>query len=184
MRNELLVADTTTHPVNSQVEQEPTGPVPGRWWSPDRSWLPSLAAALIAGVVFLAARTTLIDDAYITLDYARNIAFHLHWGLTPHATANTATSPLNVLVLGLVTAITRRPVLALGVVYVLSTVALEFGLRRTARAVGLPGWVGLLTVLLLAVNPVLLSSIGMEIALGGALTALLLLAAVTGRVWL
>src|ERR1700743_2156347 len=88
--------------------------------------LPVLAG-LVALVVFWFARRTLIDDAYITLDYARNLAFHLHWGLIGGETANTATSPLNVLVLGVATAITRQAVVALGVVYVLSTVAVEWG---------------------------------------------------------
>lgn len=150
-------------------------------WRPDPLWPLSLVAALIGGVVVLAARTTLIDDTYITLDYARNLAFHLHWGLTTTVTANTATSPLNVLALGLVTAITRRPVVALGVVHVLATVALEYGLRRTARALGLPAWLGLLAVVVMAVNPLLMSSVGMEIALGAGLTALLLAASVYRR---
>ncbi len=148
---------------------------PGRWWAP------SLIAVVIGVVVFAVARTSLIDDAYITLDYARNVAFHLHWGLITGATANTATSPLNVLLIALCTAITRDPPLALGIVFVLSTVALEFGLRTAARAVGLPGWLGLLATVLVSVNPLLVSSIGLETALGGGLIALLLAASVTGR---
>src|SRR5262249_42189382 len=106
------------------------------------AWLPSLLAAVLAGVAFGFARTTLIDDAYITLDYARNLAFHLHWGLIQAVTANTATSPLHVLLLGVLVLVTRRPVLSLGILYVLCNVALEFGLRRGARAVGVPGWIG------------------------------------------
>jgi hypothetical protein len=136
---------------------------------------------VIAAAVFAMARSSLTDDAYITLDYARNIAFHLHWGLIPQVTANTATSPLNVLVLAFFTAITRHPVLALGIVFVLSSVALEFGLRRAAKAVGLPGWVGLVAVVLVSVNPLLISSIGLEIALGAGLTGLLVAAAAERR---
>jgi hypothetical protein len=162
----------------------PVRPVTGDRRGPDRTWLLTMAAALVGALVALAARSTLIDDAYITLDYARNLAFHLHWGLTPTTTANTATSPLNVLALGLMTAVTRRPVVALGIVHVLATVALEYGLRRTARALGLPVWLGLLAVVLLAVNPLLASSVGMEIALGAGLTALLLAASVARRPWL
>jgi hypothetical protein len=176
------VVTETTSPESRQAEP-PSVASRATGWSPDRSWLLTLAAAIIAGIVFLGARNTLVDDAYITLDYARNLAFHLHWGLTTAATANTATSPLNVLVLGLVTAVTRRPVLALGVVYVLSAVALEFGLRRTARAVGLPAWLGLLAVALVSVNPLLISAIGLETAMGAGLIALLLAAAMTGKPW-
>ncbi len=139
---------------------------------------------MIALVVFWLASHTLIDDAYITLAYARNLAFHLHWGLIRSVTANTATSPLNVLLLGALTVITRQPVVALGILYVLSTVAMEYGLRRAAREVGLPGWIGLLVVVLTAVNPLLISSIGLEIALGGGLIGLLLAASVLRRpVW-
>jgi hypothetical protein len=148
------------------------------------AWLPPVLAALVALAVFWFARRTLIDDAYITLDYARNLAFHLHWGLIPGETANTATSPLNVLVLGLVTAVVRQPVVALAVVYVLATVAVEWGVRRAGTAVGLPAWTGLVAACLVAVDPLLVASIGMEVALGAGLLALLLAASVARRpVW-
>jgi hypothetical protein len=151
---------------------------------PDRSWLLTVCAALVAIVVFAAVRHTLIDDAYITLDYARNLAFHWHWGLIQTATANTATSALNVLILAFWTLITRSPVLALGIVYVLATAALEYGLRRAARTVGLPAWIGLLAVGIVSVNPLLLSSIGLEVALGAGLIGLLVAAAAAARpVW-
>jgi hypothetical protein len=140
--------------------------------------MPTMTTAALALVVFAFARTTLVDDAYITLSYARNVAFHLHWGLVPTATANTATSVLNVWVLALFTAITRRPVLALGIVYILSTLALEYGLRRVARTVGLPPWFALLAAAIVVLDPLLMSSIGLEVALGGGLIALLLASAV------
>lgn len=166
------------------VDTDPESPPDRAWTTVARPWLPIAAAAVIATVVFLLASRTLIDDAYITLAYARNLAFHLHWGLIRSLTANTATSPLNVLLLGVLTVVTRQPVVALGILYVLSTVALEYGLRRAARGVGLPGWIGLLTVVVTAVNPLLISSIGLEIALGGGLVALLLAASVARRpVW-
>jgi hypothetical protein len=143
--------------------------------------MPTISIAVIAIVVFAFARTTLVDDAYITLSYARNVAFHLHWGLVPTATANTATSVLNVWVLALFTAITRRPVLALGIVYVLSTLAFEYGLRRVARAVGLPTWFAVLAAAIVALDPLLMSSIGLEVALGGGLIALMFASAVEDR---
>ena len=173
-----MSADTDIDLKSTVPPRVPAQVLSGRWWAS------SLVAAVIGAVVFAFARTSLIDDAYITLDYARNVAFHLHWGLILGATANTATSPLNVLAIALFTAITRHPPLSLGIVFVLSTVALEFGSRTAARAVGLPGWLGLLATALVSVNPLLLSSIGLETALGGGLVALLLAASVTGRpVW-
>lgn len=172
-----MVADPASAPQPSPTRDG--GPPPAE--RPNRSWPLSVLAALIAFAVFLGARHTLVDDAYITLDYARNLAFHLHWGLIPTATANTATSALNVLLLGLGTVITRRPVVSLGILFVLSTTALEFGLRSAARRVGLPVWIGLLAVGVVAVDPLLISSIGLEVALGAGLTGLLLAAAVAQR---
>jgi hypothetical protein len=166
------------------VDTDPARPRGRAWATVGRPWLPVASAAVIAAVVFWFAHYTLVDDAYITLAYARNLAFHLHWGLIQSVTANTATSPLNVLLLGVLTVLTRQPLVSLGILYVLSVVAMEYGVRRAARAVGLPGWTGLLAVVITAVNPLLISSIGLEIALGGGLIGLLLAASVTHRpVW-
>jgi hypothetical protein len=59
-----------------------------------------------AGVYWL-VRDSLIDDSDITLAYARNFAVHFHWGLIPQEMANSATSPLNVLLLAAVMAVLR-----------------------------------------------------------------------------
>jgi hypothetical protein len=151
---------------------------------PTPAWPLPVLAALVAVAVFWLARRTLIDDAYITLDYARNLAFHLHWGLIDGETANTATSPLNVLVLAVLTVLVRQPVVALAVVYVLATVAVEWGVRRAGVRAGLPAWTGLVAACLVAVDPLLVASIGMEVALGAGLIALLLAASAAGRpVW-
>ena len=58
-------------------------------------------------VLFLLVKDSLTDDAYITLAYAKNLALHLHWGLIPQEVSNTATSPLNLIVLAALTAATR-----------------------------------------------------------------------------
>ncbi|NRN71425.1 4-amino-4-deoxy-L-arabinose transferase [Kibdelosporangium sp. 4NS15] len=166
------------------MRSSPVGPGVERrsaWWLPSRSWAPSLFVAVVAMVVVAIARTSLVDDAYITLSYARNLAFDGHWGLVPTATANTATSVLYVWVLAGFTAITRQPVLAMGIVYVLSALAVEYGLRRVARRTGLPAWFALLAATLIVVNPLLISSIGLETALGAGLIALLLASAVEDR---
>ncbi|MEU5264901.1 hypothetical protein [Amycolatopsis sp. NPDC021455] len=137
-----------------------------------RSWvLPSVAAAASA-VVFALVSRHLIDDTYITLSYAKNLAFHAHWGLIEQGTANTATSPLNVLALAAVTFVVRDAVLAAGIVFVAAQVLLVLGLRRLGERTGLPAAFAPLTFALLLVNPLLLSSIGLEVALGA-----------TGVVW-
>ncbi|WP_017973216.1 hypothetical protein [Actinopolyspora halophila] len=132
---------------------------------------------VLAAALFLLIRGGLTDDAYITIDYARNLAFHGHWGMIEQEFANTATSPLNVLVLAAFTFVLRQPVLALGVVFVLANAVLAHSLHRTARHSGLPWFTGLLGTLLVLLNPFLLSSAGLEMTLASALLGLLLLGA-------
>ncbi|GAA0509008.1 hypothetical protein GCM10011581_18850 [Saccharopolyspora subtropica] len=143
-------------------------------------WSAGVAAVLSAGLFWL-VRGSLIDDSYITLSYARNLAFYGHWGLITAEVSNSATAPLNVLVLAAVTAVVRHPVLALGIVFVLANVALAVFLHATARASGLPGWIGPLGALLVAANPLLLSTVGLEMTLASALLGMLLFAAVRRR---
>ncbi|MEU4252788.1 hypothetical protein AB0F15_35830 [Amycolatopsis sp. NPDC026612] len=137
-----------------------------------RSWALPTGAAAASALVFALVSSHLIDDTYITLSYAKNLAFHGHWGLIEQGTANTATSPLNVLALGAVTFVVRDAVLAAGVVFVAAQVMLVLGLRRLGERTGLPSAFAPLTFALLLVNPLLLSSIGLEVALGA-----------TGVVW-
>jgi len=94
-------------------------------------------------LIFLLVRGSLIDDSYITLAYAKNLALHLHWGVVPQEFSNTATSPLNVVLLGALTAVTRigggvRPVLALGVLSVALVVIMAWGWIRIIRVWRLP----------------------------------------------
>ncbi|WP_103341646.1 hypothetical protein [Amycolatopsis sp. CA-126428] len=133
-----------------------------------RSWALPAGAAAASALVFALVSSHLIDDTYITLSYAKNLAFHGHWGLIEQGTANTATSPLNVLALGAVTFVVRDAVLAAGVVFVAAQVLLVLGLRRLGERTGLPPAFAPLTFALLLVNPLLLSSIGLEVALGAA----------------
>ncbi|GAB3144601.1 hypothetical protein GCM10027258_33620 [Amycolatopsis stemonae] len=142
--------------------------------APARLWvLPGVVAALSA-LVFALVRPHLVDDTFITLSYARNLAFHAHWGLIPEETSNTATSPLNVLLLAALTLVLRDAVLAAGALFVLCQVALVLALRRAGDRAGLPAWFAPAAVALLTVNPLLLSSIGLEVELGAAGVAWLL----------
>ncbi|WP_370946079.1 hypothetical protein AB5J62_00300 [Amycolatopsis sp. cg5] len=130
-----------------------------------RSLLPAGVAA-VSAALFTLAQPHLIDDAYITLSYAKNLAFHGHWGLIEHGTANTATSPLNVLAVAALTFVFRDAVFAAGVLFVLAQVATYFGLRRIGEHTGLPRWFAPLATMLLLANPLLVSSIGLELPLG------------------
>lgn len=142
-------------------------------------WRLPAATACVSAVVFLLARPHLIDDTYITLAYARNLAFHGHWGLLADATSNSATSPANVLVLAALTVVVRDAVFAAGGLYVLCQVALVLALRRLGTA--LPRWFPALTFAALTANPLLLSSIGLEVALGTAVLGWLTVFAVERR---
>jgi hypothetical protein len=137
------------------------------------------ATACVSAVVFLLARPHLVDDTFITLAYARNLAFHGHWGLLADATSNSATSPANVLALAALTFVVRDAVFAAGVLYVLSQVAFVLALRRLGPA--LPRWFPALAFAAVTVNPLLLSSIGLEVALGAAVLAWLAVFAVSHR---
>jgi hypothetical protein len=50
--------------------------------------------AIAGALLFLVAHRGIFDDGYITLSYAKTLAFHGSWGVTEFRTANTATSPL------------------------------------------------------------------------------------------
>ena len=71
-----------------------------------------------AALVFLVAHQALIDDAYITLDYARSLAQHGQWALVPGHPANTATSPLNVLLLAGLIVLSGHPVVSVGILLI------------------------------------------------------------------
>ncbi|KMS87732.1 hypothetical protein ACZ91_29615 [Streptomyces regensis] len=143
----------------------------------------SAAAGLLA---FLLTRTSLTDDAYITLTYARNLAVHGEWGIIPDAAANSATSPLNVLLLALATLLTRlvgdaQPILALGVVTVAATAALGWAWARMAARLRFGTPVALLGVAVVVTNPFVLSAIGLEVLLVPAVLAWLAAATVERR---
>src|SRR5687768_12656327 len=73
----------------------------------------SILFPLVMGGLFLYSQCfmdALIDDAFITLVYARNLAEHGQWGFFKDEAANAVTSPLNVMLLALGALITRDPV--------------------------------------------------------------------------
>lgn len=57
---------------------------------------------LIIFSFLLLFKDCMIDDAYITLTYSKNLFEHYHWGLNRFIISNTATSPINVILTGLV----------------------------------------------------------------------------------
>jgi hypothetical protein len=137
-----------------------TGLLRGR---PDRPTMLLLLATVVgACLIFWAVHEALADDAYITLTYGRTLGLHGEWGLVPGYPSNTATSPLNVLLLGLLVSVVREPLVALGVLYVLTCLTTAVGLRGLGRDLGLGLRVAVIGTPLLLANPLLASSIGLE----------------------
>ena len=135
-------------------------------------------SALLAAAVFWLVHRALIDDAYITMVEARNLAWHGDWGLLPGHLANTATSPLNVALLALLILPLRDPVKAVGALYVLNGVVLAAALLGLGRHLGLGRTLAVVAVPLLLLDPLLASTVGMETML--AVTALVLLVWLSG----
>lgn len=153
--------------------------------------LPPARAVLLVGAVLGAALSWvasdgLTDDTYITLSYARNVAEHAHWGLTPGMTSNAATSPLNVLLLALFTVLLRPvagvdPVLALGVLTTVLCALAGWCAAKAAQRLGVSTvWAAVALVVVLA-NPFLVSALGLEVVLLAAGMAALLAAALARR---
>jgi hypothetical protein len=143
-----------------------------------------IAGALAGFLLFLIARRAISDDGYITVDYARNLTFHGHWGVVPSLTANTATSPLTVVLLAAITAVVRGPVLAVGLLLMATTAASAVWLRRIAETTGLSRWLlPTIAVAMLLSSPLLASTIGLETYLCVALFIGLVRYALAGR-WL
>jgi hypothetical protein len=133
-----------------------------------------IGVAVAATAVFLLISHALIDDAYITMAYARNLAFHLHWGLIADETANSATSPLNVIALAVITAVVRNALVAVGVLFVATAVLAARWLAALGEQLELSRALPVIAVGLLLLNPLLLSTVGLEPYLTAALFAGLL----------
>lgn len=144
-----------------------------------------LGAAAGAAVSWLTA-DGLIDDTYITLSYARNLAEHGHWGMTPGMTSNAATSPLNVLLLAACTTLLRplvgvAPVLGLCLLTTLLGAAAAWCAGRAADRLGLSRTWPVVAVVVVLLNPFVVSAVGLEVVLLVAAMTALLAAGLAGR---
>lgn len=142
------------------------------------------AWTLTALALFAYARLfqgTYIDDTYITLMYVRNLADHLAWGFFPGEMTNTATSPLNVVVLAVVASVSGSALSAVAIAMAIEWTLTLAILMSISRSMTDSARAGVVIFAMLATNPLLLSSIGLE----GSLYVLLLLATLalllTGR---
>jgi hypothetical protein len=105
-----------------------------------------------------------IDDAYITLSYARSVAENQVWGMHPQLLSNSATSPLGVLTLAALIALRIPPEAAIWVLNLfLSGLALwSLGVLHSSLHPRAAWYAPTLTLLLLVTNPLLVSTLGLE----------------------
>ena len=146
----------------------------------------AVPGALVGALVVYAAQRGLIDDAYITLSYVRNVAEHLHWGLIPTEESNTATSPLNIILLTLTTWVggvtgELRPVLGLEILTVVLSAALAVWAAQIARRIDVSEVWSLAVLALVFANPFVNSALGLEVVPIAALLTGLTAQAVRGR---
>jgi hypothetical protein len=130
-------------------------------------------SVLLEGAVLWAVHGAIVDDGYISLDYARTLAFHGDWGALPAVPSNTATSPLNVMALAAVTAVVRSPMAAMWALALANAAALGVGLLRLGDSWRVGGRLAWVATPLLILDPVIASSTGLETAM-----------TVTALVWL
>lgn len=107
-------------------------------------------------------KNALIDDAFITLRYVKTLLTSGTWGFFPGFIANSATSPLNVILLTIISLLSGPTVEASLWLYFVCVMWIAFMLARlSARLTGsiLFGW---LAVFALLFNPLLISTLGLE----------------------
>ncbi|HSS68549.1 MAG TPA: hypothetical protein VLK34_08350, partial [Nocardioidaceae bacterium] len=132
--------------------------------TPSRVCLVALAVVLEVAVLW-AIHNAIVDDGYISLDYARTLAFHGEWGAVPGIPANSATSPLNVMALAALTVVVRSPMIALWVLAVANAAALGVGLLRLGSGWRVGDRLAWIALPLLVLNPIIASSTGLETAM-------------------
>ncbi len=156
----LLARDTTAAP---EAGAPPTRDVAGRLLAPRLL----LALAVVLAVVAYAAafRGRYVDDAYIQLAYAQALVTDGTWGLSPGRVANTATSPLNVMVTAVVGLALGSLVDAAYWLIVVELLALLGVLLLLSRGLVGHAYFGVFAFVAFATNPLLLSTLGLELLL-------------------
>ncbi len=156
----MLARDTTAAP---EAGAPPTRDVAGRLLAPHLL----LALVVVLAVVAHAAafRGRYVDDAYIQLAYAQALVTDGTWGLSPGRVANTATSPLNVMVTAAVGLALGSLVDAAYWLIVVELLALLGVLLLLSRGLVGHAYFGVFAFVAFATNPLLLSTLGLELLL-------------------
>jgi hypothetical protein len=127
-----------------------------------RRGLESLVLFVLLNIYLALFQDALIDDAFINLRYAKTLLGSGTWGFFPGHTANTATSPLVILVLtglGAIFGVDPGCVRLASALWLMLLLAIL--LRLSRRLLGKP-WAGFVAFVALLANPLLLSTLGLE----------------------
>lgn len=120
-----------------------------------------LLLAIILYLYLMLFRDALIDDTFITLNYVKTLTTSGTWGFYPVQTTNSATSPLNILLLSLTTLITHSPFESVFWLTLLEWIALAWFLRGVGRILTLR-WFAVIAFPAVVLNPLLVSTLGLE----------------------
>jgi hypothetical protein len=114
---------------------------------------------------------SLIDDSFITLSYARNIFTNHIWGMSQNAISNTATSPLNVILLAIIGTLVGNYIDG---IVILSSLIILFIIIFLIKIFDkrMPIVIALGSIILF--NPLFLSTLGLESLLYGLLITIII----------
>ena len=107
-------------------------------------------------------RNSMIDDAFITLRYASTLRNHFEWGFYPGCTSNTATSPLNVVLIAVFNVFISDVVSAAVLLTAVETVGIIVCLIKISKHEFRNNRFAIIATLAIILNPLLLSTIGLE----------------------
>lgn len=121
-----------------------------------------LIALILISLYLSLFRNALIDDAYITFQYARNLRDYGTWGFFPHTTTNTATSALNVMLTALVGIVIPDMVDAAMLLATIESLGLFLCLLVISKRILNQIWPGIISFVGTITNPLLVSTFGLE----------------------
>lgn len=131
-----------------------------------RPWsivLPVLAVAAVPVWLYLQIfREVLIDDTFITLQYVRTLRDYGVWGFFPWEVTNTVTSPLNVILTAATSLIVDDVVQAALLLATIEALVLLGTLLLLSQHIAQTYAFGAISFIAILLNPLLISTLGLE----------------------
>lgn len=120
------------------------------------------ALIIIFPIYFCTFYDRMIDDSYITLSYAQNLANNYTWGMKEGALSNAATSPLNVIIEFLFIKIGFTPLFSVVLLCTMSSYIIIYIMNKYSCRLSLGKYFGIITAAFVSTNPWMDSTIGLE----------------------